>query len=401
MDKNIRLKFSLDVVVISLALIIPMVGYFNYLFNGLISSVILIVLYIIYLSITNKLILYKRDFKYDFKFLVVFSIVVFLNYLFVDLNPKSKEYTIVFFYFIILYIIDLILNKDFQKKVTVIFILLLVLGVQALISIPYIITSDFLLIRSFSQGILSKDEALEAMKNGIGTNALYTSLSSISIFSFALQSIIRSKLAKIILLISSLSMIISIFISTFFASILLFLIALGTYILLQFRSIISLKKIIFGVLIFLGILFFYNNYLSSTRLLDPVEKKLEKFQSGQEDATGREALAKVSLNTFYDNPFLGIGVPDWRSYDKIGEHMTWVDYLANFGVIGFSPLLLFLSFTIYYRLRKSVINNRFNIICTIGILIFILSNFISPMLTTPITYISFLLIYRSISFKNA
>lgn len=396
-----KLKFSFDVLLLSFALLIPMIGYLNYLFNGLVTSSILIVIYFIYLNLSNKLKFKKKDFKLDFNFLIIFFFVVFFNYMFVDANTKSKQYVIIFLYFIIIYLIDMNLNTDLQKKISIIFIIFLGLGIQALISIPYILNSDFLLIRNFSRGDLSEIQKLEAIKNGIGTNALYTSLSSLSIFGLIIVKKIKSRIAKILLILSCLAMIFSIFISTFFASIFLLIVTVLIYVGINFRKFINIKSICLLIVLILTCGYLYSSLLSDTRLLDPITKKIEKFQSNQQDVTGREALAEVSLNTFYDNPFLGIGIPEWRSYDKIGEHMPWVDFLANFGFLGFFPLLLFFITTVYFRFYKCDVFNDYNVICFIGVLIFIMSNFISPMITTPITFISFIFIFRSNSFRNA
>ena len=401
-NKNkITLIFSIDVFLTAFAFIIPMIGYLNILFKGFLTSWSLILVYFVYLLVKYKKIpLRKGSIKIDFLFLIGFILVVFLNFVLVDFNSKSKQYFLIFFFFAILYVIDAIYEYDIRKRITIIFLIFIALGVQASISIPYILDSNLLSSRLMSSGQLSDELVKEAVKNGVGTNALYTSLGGLCLFGLVIQSYLQSSFARIIMFIAIFSMIFSIFISTYFASIFMFVLGVLLLLFFRFKKLFSFKAIVVGIVLFSMSIYIFNQYLSDTRLLDPILKKIEGFSKQGGDVTGRDKLANVSLETFYDNPFFGIGVPPWRSYDKIGEHMPWVDFLANFGLFGFLPLLIFLFIRIKNRFSHFRFKNSIDIACFIGVFLFIASNFISPMITTPITYISLIFIYTSNSFKN-
>src|SRR5690606_2190470 len=93
---KIKLNFSIEVFLISFALIIPMIGYLNSLFRGFVTSWGLIILYIVYLgAFRKKFLVQKGSFRKDFVFLIIFVIVVFINFLLVDLNSKSQQYFLI------------------------------------------------------------------------------------------------------------------------------------------------------------------------------------------------------------------------------------------------------------------------------------------------------------------
>src|SRR5690554_7499053 len=94
LENKIKLNFSIEVFLISFALIIPMIGYLNSLLRGFVTSWSLIILCIIYLGLFKRRLLVQKKgkFKKDFLFLLIFVLVVFINFLLVDLNSKSQQY---------------------------------------------------------------------------------------------------------------------------------------------------------------------------------------------------------------------------------------------------------------------------------------------------------------------
>lgn len=60
-----------------------------------------------------------------------------------------------------------------------------------------------------------------------------------------------------------------------------------------------------------------------------------------------------SMESFVNNPFLGVGLKTRGMWNEIGEHSTWIDSLAEFGLIGFSPFILFIFFA-WRRVRAEL-----------------------------------------------
>jgi O-antigen ligase len=153
------------------------------------------------------------------------------------------------------------------------------------------------------------------------------------------------------------------------------------------------------VLLFAGLVIFYNSFLDNSEIIEPIENKIEHITRGDLKEDGRIELAAVSLNTFSEHPFFGVGVPDWGSHTQIGEHMPWIDFLAHYGFFGFLPVLLFLIllFKRNYRFYlKSPKNNIYATACLIGFVIFILSNVIDPLIFDAPMIIMLLFFYTSI-----
>jgi O-antigen ligase len=162
----------------------------------------------------------------------------------------------------------------------------------------------------------------------------------------------------------------------------------------------SILSIAFTVLL----VFVYNQLITDSYIFRFQVSKIERSLKGQEieDPTGRSSLNNVSYETFKQNPFWGIGIPPWQSYDKIGEHNTWVDYLANFGIFGVLPLYLFLSIRIAKRFfvhNDYLVEPGSIIYLKISITLFLIANFISPLITVPHSYQFFLFLYSSTQTK--
>lgn len=92
--------------------------------------------------------------------------------------------------------------------------------------------------------------------------------------------------------------------------------------------------------------------LKDLRQIDMVASKIQALFSGvtaagvvQGDMTSRGYLATLSLNSFLENPFFGVGIATMTEnnelYRLVGGHSSWLDQLAEFGLVGFSPFLAF------------------------------------------------------------
>jgi len=402
MKKNNKIGLTsflkLDIVLIIIFLAIPMVNYLNYILRGANTTFLVFLLWLILVLLKKKSLgifmngLKRR--KVALFSIILFILISFFNYIFVKTTSKALNYSIHSIYFILILVIDTYYTyRNKNLKFIILAGVILALGVQAIISIPYILSNNFLLIRELSSGQLSQSQEIEAFRNGLGNNGLYSSLGAVSLL--GLSSLNRfSVLLKTLLIICILSLIATIFLSTFFASIMLFLFGCIIFMFRHFKLKLKFKPILLISFLSIAIFYTYDNFISDTRLLDPIYKKIELFSEG--GTTSRDRLAMVSWNTFSQNPFFGVGVPENGSYDIVGEHAPWIDFFAYFGFLGFLPLLLF-----YYNLISKNFKSLFRNISLIstarlsGIVIFVISNFISPMFVVFTMYSFFILFYTA------
>ncbi len=377
-----------------------MILYLNTIFQGVRTTWPIFALWLLFVLLDKKhLNGFLKELKHRrllFFLLFLFIGTVGFNYYFIRNTVKGFSYFVHFINYGLILVVHCyyMARKDYSHFI-IFFFVLIGLGIQALISIPYLLASETFVVRLFSSGQLSPAEEWEAIRNGIGNNGLYSSLGAVALYGTGL--IRKFQLVYMIpLVIAIMAVVLTIFISTFFASILL--LAIGILIILfRYRS----KLLGFGTLLFIGVFtlglyLFYDKYVKDTRLMDPILKKYEGFTEEGRDVTGRTDLSEVSWNTFLDNPFFGIGVPENRSYHLIGEHMPWIDSFAFFGFFGFLPLLLFFFLLIkgnWLFYMKNDGEKLYRSACLAGAVIFILSNFISPMLAVPNTYLMFLFFY--------
>ena len=402
-------KITVDILLVLGFLVPTMILYLNYSLRGFMFTWPIFICWFMFVFIKNKnlkafgIVLKKR--KLDFFFMFSFILVVAINYFFVDKNAKSHTYLFTFINFFLILIVDsYYATKPLVYKYSILFYIVIALGIQALISIPYMLSAKILITRMLSSGRLSGAELVEAMKNGLGNNGLYSSIGATALIGIAIIKEFKT-VYKLALILSVSFIIISIIISTFFASILLLVIGVIIVSFRYHKKIINVKSLVVLLIIVAGVFYFNNVFLSESKvdLIRPIENKLERFMSDEDDTTGRGKLANTSINTFIKNPFFGIGVPKWQSYHLVGEHMPWIDFLANFGFLGMLPFLIFLTILIRRNLFFYIKKDSFTLYrmsCLAGVCIFILANFISPIITTPNMYMIFLLYYTSYSNKK-
>jgi hypothetical protein len=77
------------------------------------------------------------------------------------------------------------------------------------------------------------------------------------------------------------------------------------------------------------------------------------------DPTQRYALMLNSLDVFLDNPVIGASMGIKGDTAGTGGHSSWMDALANYGLFGGIPYLLFHGL-IFYRLWKTWRSDRRN-----------------------------------------
>ena len=97
-------------------------------------------------------------------------------------------------------------------------------------------------------------------------------------------------------------------------------------------------------------------------------------------------LMKITMNTFLDNPFFGIGTyEDSRRYGMVGGHSGIIDSLAQFGMLGIIWYLIFLVICfrrLLFALRVApnslIIQGRF-----LTFILFLIGAIANPMFLDP------------------
>jgi len=224
---------------------------------------------------------------------------------------------------------------------------MIVLAIEAMISLPTLST-NYGLIRS---GQLSEEYRFLARQSAVGDFSRYAANAIVLtvLLVFGMRS---NTVGRIIFFISGAIIAICIIFTTLVGSTLVMLIGLSVLFLGYITTHYSMKKFLF--VLFIGILL----YVSSREILRYEQPQLiydktvrvfgDIFSFGIEsEETTRGVRLNMSLKTFLNSPFFGVGAFS-MCYAKsgIGGHMTWLDQLAEYGIIGFGPYLLLMVLTI-------------------------------------------------------
>lgn len=393
-QKILRFNLSFEVILVSLIILLPSIELFSSIFRGVIPSFLLILVWFFIYFLKDDTQKNKILRKYSFIFIVL-GFVYFALFLHYGLSFSGKEGLLHFlgllhlgcvFFIFVCYSSDS--EEDLSLRFSVYLIALLVLCFFSLLSIPYILNNDILYIRALASGQLSSSQEFDARKNGVGTNGLYSSLPMIIVFSIALiKSFKLNKFVRNLIILSVIPLCISILISTFFASVGLLIFALCYYLYAsnEKKSFLFILK----MLVFLSVGYFiFYFFLLDLELFKPILDKFERFNNVGGDDTGRTQLASNSLASFYKNPLWGIGVPEKGSYHLIGEHMPWVDFLGQYGILiaGLIYLVFILLFKKIFVKSQIIAYKPLNQASKVVFVLFIISNFISPMIYYPLSY---------------
>ena len=337
--------------------------------------------------------------KLELSLLFIFFLVTLFYYFFVTTTNKAFQFTLVpIIYFFLIVIDAYYFSRDPQFKLSIFFVTVVLLAIQAAISIPYIFNSDDMISRMYTSNELEGPALEQALKNGVGSTVLYTSLIGIFFLGIGMLHKFTNKKMKVTLLISLLLILLSVVSSSYSTALAMLL--TGGLILLVRSNWKKIKfKFIFLTLLFLIALgIFYNSFLTNSKVIEPIERKIQIIKRGTYRDEGRVGLAEVSWNTFLNHPFFGVGVPEWGREKEVGEHMAWMDFAGHYGFFGFLPFLLFLAvlfkrnYKFYFMSPKS---NIYATSCLIGFSIFILSNFINPFIISGPMIIPLLFFYTS------
>jgi len=397
------LRFNLDSAIAVFFIIASIIPYINYWGRG---DVLPFILFFIWLAtvVFKKNQLYKifntlAFRKLELCFLFAFFLITLYNYLFITPTNKAFQFTLMpITYFFIIVMDAYYFRRDPRYKLSIFFVIVIALGIQAAISIPYVFKSEDMVSRMFSAGELEGAALERALENGVGKANLYACLAGIFFLGIGMLDKFTNKTTKIILFISLLVILFSIVSSSYSMSLVMLLTGFLIFLLRSNWKRIKLKYIFIVLLFLVGLGIFYNSFLADSTVIEPIERKIQLIKRGNFRGDGRVDLAEVSLKTFLSNPFFGVGVPEWGLEKEVGEHMSWLDFAAHYGFFGFLPFLLFLTvlFKRNYRFYfKSLKSNIYATSCLVGFSIFILSNCIDPFLADAPMIMTLLFFYTS------
>lgn len=109
-------------------------------------------------------------------------------------------------------------------------------------------------------------------------------------------------------------------------------------------------------------------------------KVLLLYKSAIGDASARGILYQRSIDTFLDNPVVGLIFSGRASLDKIGHHSEFLDILGTFGFIGLAIMIG--AFLAYFRFLKKTEKQRRKDLLIIYF-VFIVLFIINPVFNSP------------------
>ncbi len=246
-------------------------------------------------------------------------------------------------------------------------VIVVMVGLEVLISLPTL-WSQPALARIVMGADATPEMIAAAGAASVGQYGYYTGL-AIVLPVIVSQAIVSSGQRSILMWFIVGVIALAIAISTFMGAILLML--LGFLILFLFYIKYATSKIKILILYgMLGLIFFtiWATILSNTEQGSYIEDKVTQEFTGiaaagieEGDVTGRSDVWRMSFNTFLEYPLFGVGPSTNREnpnlYTLVGGHSSWLDQLAEYGVMGFGFYILFIGLAIR-RITKSFILER-------------------------------------------
>jgi O-antigen ligase len=251
-------------------------------------------------------------------------------------------------------------DGSFETLLTTIFILI---GMEVVRSLPTLWSQPGL-ARMAMAATATPEIIEEASSASVGQYGYYTGLAIVLPVIITRTIVINSPIKALLWIIIG-AIILSISISTFMGAILLMILGLIILCFLHIKYATSKLKILFlylsVVLIFYGI---WAHILSSmpqgVYIADKFANQISSITSEgikKGDITGRAELWEMSFKTITEHPLIGVGPTTNREnpnlYTIVGGHSSWLDQLAEYGVLGFSFYVLFMLTTIFRLIRES------------------------------------------------
>jgi hypothetical protein len=240
--------------------------------------------------------------------------------------------------------------SDWVKR-SILVVVIVLLGIQAAISLPTLYTEN-----GIGRELMDDREEAhylqqEYARKGVGDFNLYTALAVLlpTLLGTVLLSSWRIRIGTAIALVAIMaSLLLSTFTAAFaIASFGLFTLVGG----MNWRRGFVGMAFVYGSLIMaiaggLVILQGFGELKQVNFVTDKLVRLFEGITAAgvvEGDETARGHLASMSLATFLEDPLVGIGpvtmVENAQLYRQVGGHCTWLDQLAEYGILGFAPFL--------------------------------------------------------------
>ena len=297
------------------------------------------------------------------KMLIIITFVIFSFFImnFFDYKESSKYFNVVLFFWIT-FLLNIFMNSS-EKNILVKWIIVIMCVTTLTSSIGVLINNDA--ARTIAHAISDRVLQIEISKKNIAGIYLFQGLVCVSP---SIITLLVYKKKKIYAIFYSLIMTFILANASFSISLIIFLMLfIVDLIIKSFRDVKYAKstiRLLIGLIIIIIFVFFGEKiilWLSSVIGIEKVSERLAEvskilfngsnfIKSG--DVSERFALYKVSLDTFLNNIFTGIG--PYYSFIKfqngIGFHSQTLDDMARYGI---SAILFYICFfRTYYKILK-------------------------------------------------
>lgn len=273
----------------------------------------------------------------------------------------------------------------------ILWIVICAIGLTALWSVPVLWQNP-----GISRELMSPALAQESLDGGIpialGSYGTYTS--GAIAFPILLAFALRSRGAtRLMALVSCVAIALAIVLATFTASVVVLALGIVLFFVLAFRGsgdrerkrqLTLAAALTAGCVIWVW-------HVGDSAQVKYVTEKFTRLVTGVQaygvvagDDSGRGELMTVSWQTFTSHPLIGIGPSTLQEnpnlYRFVGGHSSWVDQLAEYGILGFGWYLLFL-FACLLRVLRAFVANRGDMLAAgrmATCLLFIVMGFANP-----------------------
>ena len=348
--------------------------------GSLISNtiILLICIFFLYDLITKKKLIYLN--KFNFYFLIIINIYIFLNSILISENSESLIKSIGFLRFIILAYAISYYSIDYSNKILKVWTLLFL-----------VVTFDILFEYTFGKNILGFESAYKGRISSFTGDELKIGGYYFGFILFCLFYLKRYK-QKYFLFFSVLFFITSLLIGERSNFIKIFIMYLLFFIF--FSEIKSFKKFLVIILLILipASLIFSSQDFKNRYIYQIISKELiEKFQIGRENINYKKVISEnrhlshyyVATNIFRDNILFGSGFKSFRiespkiKYQKDGiygasthPHQFHFEILSELGIVGYLLIFSNLIYVLFMKFRHK------NYLIELGSFLFIIASLI-------------------------
>lgn len=278
---------------------------------------------------------------------------------------------------------------------------IILIAAECLWSLPHLLAMPTLPRMRMSN---PSDYAAEASLAGIGDYSYYTALAMLVPVLLGLVVSVRSRLSKFLYLLLVVGVTVTVSLATFMGAALL---TAGGGVLFAALSWARSKtrKHSWGliVLIVLAVLIWQTS-LSHTPQGSFIANKFTleieriRVEGIENDPTGRGQLDMISIASFERSPLIGVGPYTLANnpglWVLVGGHSSWFDQLAEYGLLGFLPIVAFLLLRTLRVLRGVTSKRATNeaVAHLVTLIVYVVGGTFNPVLFIfPITVVVFML----------